>query len=127
MAMENQFATMRVWIPKSAPGVHPPALVLNNPNALMFFLEALSQGNYVFPAGEEFTIVAYQGDSSIGYGTYKVHFSDVGSWDMRFHGETEPVTLEVTGELGGIIGIIQEAWRNMIDEVHAFDGINYEE
>jgi hypothetical protein len=123
--MDSRFFTMRVWVHGSAPGVDPALLILNNSNALTFFLEALSHGSEIFPAGETFTIVIYQGVSAIGFGRYQVHFVNVGNWDMR--GDPEPVKLEVISETGDIAGVIELAWRAMIDECHKIDGINYEE
>ncbi len=125
MSVKYEFVTMRVWVYGGAPGVDEALMILNNANALMFFLEALSKGSEVFPAGKSFTIVAYEGVSAIGFGRYQVHFNDVGNWDMR--GDPEPVKFVVVSETGEIAGQIEQAWRNMIVECHKFDGVNYGE
>lgn len=115
----TSFVTMRVWLPGSVPGPHPYNLSLENPNALMFFLEALVHGSHVFPADKAFTIVAYQGVVRIGHGVYKVHFEDVGNpatWD-----DPEPVKFQVVSETGEICGIVSEAWHNMLEHTKMFE------
>ncbi|HEY4388851.1 MAG TPA: hypothetical protein VGN34_30745, partial [Ktedonobacteraceae bacterium] len=62
---------------------------------------------------------AYQGGSSIGYGVYKHHFNDVG--DRSLADDPEPVKLEVISEQGEIVGVVQEAWRNMLTHTKMFE------
>jgi hypothetical protein len=113
MSTNKDFITMKVWITGAQPGVHPHLLSLETPNALMFFLEALAHGNFVFPAGKTFTIVAYQGLMAIGQGFYQIHFNDVGDYSLR--NDPEPVKLIVVRETGEIEGIVQDAWSHMLN------------
>lgn len=99
---------MRVWVPGSSPGIHPPVLYLQNPNALLFFLEAVARGNYVFPHDKKIVLVAYQGAMQIGMGVYQV----VGS--------SFPC-LVVEEETGELVGVVREAWGNMLKRAQPFD------
>jgi hypothetical protein len=101
MSTNTNFITLKVWLPGSAPGVHPHNLVLENPNALLFFLEAIARGNVVYPYGKQFSIVAYQGNMQIGLGAYKVVAG-------------ASLSLWVIAETGEIEGVIREAWDNML-------------
>jgi hypothetical protein len=99
---------MKVWLPGSAPGVHSHNLSLEQPNALLFFLESVARGNVVYPHNQKFTIVAYQGVMQLGMGIYQVV------------GVADPC-LEVMEETGEMVGVVREAWINMIRTTKLFD------
>lgn len=114
MKMTLYTYTFKVWTYGALLGMDAPTLTLHNPNALHFFLESLAHGNAIFPGDQPFEVALYRDGLHIfGSGTYCVHYEDVGlpaTWL-----DPEPVKLHCLVEQGEIVGVMQTAWRNMLE------------
>lgn len=110
--MSNPFVTLKVWLPGSHPGTDPESLTLENPSALQFFLESLYLGNSIFGTAI-FEVRAYRGTSPLGRGSYRIRFARPSESDY----EEEPVHLVIVEASGELMGILDAAWREMLDQM----------